>query len=80
MTHLYDGIRIDVEIDAQGIPICFTLNGRVFQVMNITDYWRIDEAWWDVRTVRAYYKVIVNGAALLLYRQGADWFMQRMYD
>ncbi len=83
MSRLYGrGLPIEVEMDAHGLPVTFIFNGRLYQITHIAERWRVDEGWWAERERREYYKVTVNEAALLLFRDDGDgrWYVQRVYD
>lgn len=81
MSRFYGvGIQIEVEVDEQGQICRIECEGQVWESVQETDRWRVDEEWLEKPVRRTYHTVIVNDAVLLLYQQGLDWYMQRMYD
>ncbi len=83
MSRFYgEGVQIEVETDARGQPVCFTLDGRLYPVAHVAERWRIDEDWWQERVWREYFSVTVAGTLIAVYRDltNGTWFMQGAYD
>ena len=72
---------IAVEADADGRPLAVTLGGRRLRVLQVQDFWRIDDEWWRERPIsRLYYRLeLVDGRTVVAYNdlvQGR-WYAQK---
>lgn len=73
--------RIDVDVDAHGLPCRLRWDGSSEQV-EVCNRWRIEEAWWRRPVSRDYYKLSGSGLLALVYLDRVDgtWHLERIYD
>ena len=78
-----DGKAIPTVCDTAGQPLEFRLGWQRHQVQEIVKQWELDDDWWEVQTMRTYFKLITkSGFLVVLYWDAArgEWFLQRIYD
>lgn len=84
MTHLYGvGVPIQVECDADGVPVAFVWEGEHHLIEHISERWRVDEGWWGERAWREYFACVLRSMSVVwLYRDHSimKWYIQRHYD
>ena len=84
MTRLWpNGDAIVVESDLTGRPLRLNWKGAVHKVNEVTNFWRVDDSWWEQRIWRDYFTVTTQTELLLtIYcdRVSGEWFVERLYD
>ena len=84
MSYLWpNGLPITVEADADRIPHTFFWQNQPHPVDHIAKRWRIDEAWWQGRVWRDYFKLTTTtGLLVVLYVDwlSGAWYLQMLYD
>lgn len=84
MTYLWPtGDLIQVVCDPLATPRQFTWQGRTHRVKQVTKRWRVDQAWWQQRIWREYFKLSTRtGLLVVIYRDlvTGHWYLQRLYD
>ena len=84
MTYLWAaGHPITVWSDTLATPQRFNWQRQTHQVAAITKRWRIDQAWWQQRVWREYFKLSTqSGLLVIIYRDllTGQWYLQRLYD
>ena len=84
MTRFWpEGLPIQVEPDAAGLPWYLRWQGRDHPVRHIVRRWRVDTRWWREPVRREYISLITTtGLWLLIYRDldTGQWCVQRLYD
>lgn len=78
-----EGEGIPVTCDPSGVPLRFTWRGREYRVQILSERWRIDEGWFQVRVWREYFKVATDSHTLILLYHDLlqdQWYLQRVYD
>lgn len=84
MTRLWPlGRPISVQADPLAVPLTFIWQGRIHRVCSVAKRWRVDQAWWQQRIWREYFKLSTDsGLLVIIYRDllTGDWYLQRLYD
>jgi hypothetical protein len=84
MTRLVPGHPlVQVETDADGIPVRLRLNGAAHGEVGICNRWRVDDDWWRTPVVRAYFKVVTRDGLLCtvyLDELRGTWHLERIFD
>jgi hypothetical protein len=84
MSHLWpEGKLITVTINEANLPEQLAWQGRTHEVAVIANQWIIDDAWWQERVWRHYFKLsTTSGFLLIIYRDlvRQTWYLQRLYD
>lgn len=84
MTLLWPaGVPILVQYTSLLEPQRFEWQGQQYQVQAIAKRWRVDQAWWQERIWREYFKLTTrNGLLVILYQDllTGQWYLQRVYD
>ncbi len=84
MTRFFaEGEAIPVECDPEGVPLHFTWRGTNYTIQIVSERWRIDEGWFQVRVWREYFKVATESHTLILLFHdllSGSWYLQRVYD
>ena len=72
---------IDVELDAAGVLVAISWNGRR-EAVEVCNRWRVEEAWWREPIARDYYKIVSARWLALVYLDRVDgsWHLERLYD
>jgi len=66
-----------------GVPTCFTWQGRVHNVSAVAKMWRIDDGWWVQRVWQDYFKLITSTGLLVILSHDlltGEWRLLRIYD
>lgn len=84
MTLLWPaGVPILVQYTPLLEPQRFEWQGQRYQVQAIAKRWRVDQAWWQERIWREYFKLTTrDGLLVILYQDllTGQWYLQRVYD
>ena len=84
MTRLVAGHpRVQVETDADGIPVRLRMNGRAHGEVGICNRWRVDDDWWRTPLARSYFKLVTRDGLLCtvyLDELRGTWHLERIYD
>lgn len=63
--------------------LAFKWQDQTYQVIFISEQWRVDVEWWRVRVWRDYYRLVTdNGYLMVIYQDLHDqaWYLQQLYD
>lgn len=84
MTRLWtEPVMIEVEAGLLCQPLVFRWAGRMHQVTDIANRWRVHTHWWKAEIWQEYFKVLTDSALLctLYHDLRADhWYLERVYD
>ena len=84
MTRLLTGLMsVEVRAIRWGRPSTFHWSGRLFQVAEIANCWRVHVHWWQREIWREYFKVLTDSGLLCtLYHDllTDQWYLERVYD
>jgi len=84
LTRLWTGLaEIEVEAGGTGQPLVFRREGRLHQVSQIANRWRVHTHWWREELQREYFKVVTRSELLYtLYHDlmAGHWYLERVYD
>ncbi|SRR6266516_358072 len=74
--------RVDVELDASGLPIGMRDAGCEMRraVEAVGEVWRIDDEWWRQQITRRYYEVVLDGGKRVVLFEDlvtGEWWMQK---
>lgn len=83
MSYWRRGDPVEDVIIEQGLPSHFTWRGHVHPIKRIANVWRSDDAWWQKRQWRDYYKLLTTTGLLLILAHDLitdEWQLIRLYD
>jgi hypothetical protein len=79
MTKLYHA-PIEV-ITSAGRPVRFFWRGRWHRITMVAERSLVQAEWWKKEVARAYYSIQCEGLEEFdIYRQGNQWFLERVWD
>ena len=61
----------------------FTWRKRLYEVVEIVDWWREPSDWWNGKSMRLFVRVNARNSSIgtyELYRMGKEWFLSRVLD
>jgi len=73
--------QIEVDLDAHGRPWRLRWEGGS-EAVEVSNRWRVEEAWWRRPVSRDYYKLYGQSLLALVYLDRVDgtWHLERVYD
>ena len=83
MSFWKEGDPATVETDRMGLPTCFHWLGQSHPVQEISNVWRVDDAWWKGRVWRDHFKLITTTGLLVILSHDLTsdlWYITRLYD
>jgi len=79
MTKLYH-TPIEV-VTADGLPSRFRWRGRWYAVRTVNEQSRVQAEWWKEEVSRTHYSIQCRDLEEFdIYRQGDQWFLERVWD
>lgn len=84
MTRLYaNHPLVQVETDADGIPVRLRMDGVTHGEVGICNQWRVDDDWWREPVARVYFKVVTRDGLLCTVfwdEIRGTWHLERIFD
>jgi hypothetical protein len=84
VTRLYaNHPLVQVETDADGIPVRLRMDGVTHGEVGICNQWRVDDDWWREPVARVYFKVVTRDGLLCTVfwdEIRGTWHLERIFD
>lgn len=64
----------------RGWPTAVEVDGQVWRVDAVLDYWVVQGRWWAREERRAYLRLLSRGRCLEVYQTREGWYLSRILD